>query len=320
MGRMTTACIVVGHTWGEIKVTQREHPEKTPNKPFKYYCAFCAESVGSHWQDRSYDGPMMKCIDVGLRLRDGSFPHVKDWRTCVDLPRVQQVLSPIVPFSVVRVRPDDERYANIKSQFELSWLTTREEKYKYHGEWVEANLISVSEVLNQKLYKRLVEYQSTLRVKECKRLYHGTSRAPTCALNRGSPCPSNDCALCSICMGGFDLGRAGKRNWERFGKGVYFGPTPAKSHDYNSSGRNEATRAMLLCHVELGRVKNLLEDDPTLTSAPPGFDSVFGWKQKRRAEGGGKLRFTERVVYTEKAAVVSYVLFYDFRTRSDPPP
>jgi len=320
-GRKTTGCTLVNHHANELKVEKYPHPNREKNKQYKYRCAECKHDVGTQWDGVYFHGILLKCVDVQLVLSDGTRPPVTDWRTCRYLERITQ-LSHAPEGDAFAASPldRDERYESIKKQFDISWRNTRQDKFNYHGQWTKATLTSVVEIVNQKIHGRFLSYQQSLRgSSHAKRLYHGTSRSPTCALHRGLTCQNlSTCALCSICKTGFDLRRAGAREWERFGHGIYFGPTAAKSHDYNGNGaydEQSGERAMLLCLVELGNAKRLDEDAPEMKSPPPGFHSVHGVKQKDCENlDNNRLRFAERVVYAQEAAVVNYVLFYKFST------
>jgi hypothetical protein len=60
---------------------------------------------------------------------------------------------------------------------------------------------------------------------------------------------------------------------------------------------------MLLNKVACGKVKKYSSDQPHLTDAPSGFDSVVG-------EVGAVLNYSELIVYKESAAVTTALVIY----------
>jgi len=137
--------------------------------------------------------------------------------------------------------------------------------------------------------------------------WHGTSRQCTLGDNGNTQlCSASDCSLCGIIRTSFSLNYC-KRNtgWARFGSGIYLSSTSSKSNDYSkNSGPKSRWKAILLATVVVGEGYKMKKDNTTLTSPPPGFDSVIG-------EVGESLNYDELVVYREDAVKPSYLVMYD---------
>jgi len=141
------------------------------------------------------------------------------------------------------------------------------------------------------------------------RRFHGTSKMK-CSLGLNgniNTCNDTDCGICGIINTGFKLSKAQSNvAFGRFGAGIYMTSTSSKSHGYNagtSQGLGYGYRAMFVCRVIVGKGKKLLQDEPTLTSAPDNCDSVLG-------EVGGSLNYDEVVVYNEDAVLPGYLIIY----------
>ncbi|KAF8896052.1 hypothetical protein BD779DRAFT_1667918 [Infundibulicybe gibba] len=138
------------------------------------------------------------------------------------------------------------------------------------------------------------------------RRWHGTRRE--CNLgDKGQTdfCTSSTCSLCCIMKTSFDLSLWGKKTgWGRFGKGIYTSSTSSKSNDYSQNTSTSPLKAMLLNKVIVGRGCKLLHDNTTLTTPPPGYDSVL-------AERGGSLNYDELVVYVNDAIRPSFLVMYE---------
>ncbi|KAK0236145.1 hypothetical protein EDD85DRAFT_791505 [Armillaria nabsnona] len=142
-----------------------------------------------------------------------------------------------------------------------------------------------------------------------KRRWHGTRKD----CNLGDPnstqgtalCNAPSCSLCNIIRESFNISQWGKNTgWGRFGKGIYTSATTSKANDYIHNNGHSDYRAVLLNNVVVGKGRKLRQDDPTLTQAPAGFDSVLG-------ERGGSLNHDELIVYKGEAIKPSYVVVYD---------
>lgn len=113
--------------------------------------------------------------------------------------------------------------------------------------------------------------------------------------------------LISVLNTGLDVGFA-KAGF--FGKGLYFSASATKANDYSvSKGCADAVRALLVCRVLCGRVKNfdLGTCDATLTTAPAGFDSVQGLLR----------RDDELVIYKNARVSIARVVFYKYSATLD---
>lgn len=125
-------------------------------------------------------------------------------------------------------------------------------------------------------------------------LWHGTNR--NCNIGDGgrtSLCYSSECSLCCIIRTSFDVTHSKKKTgWGRFGNGIYTSATSSKfvwyapiitavlilvvsrSNDYSKNLMYSPWKAVLLTYVVVGNAKKFTRDQPTLTQAPWGFDSV----------------------------------------------
>jgi len=118
----------------------------------------------------------------------------------------------------------------------------------------------------------------------------------------------------------------------RVGRGIYFASENAKSANY--VGATAHTGIMFLSEVVLGNEHSIVKDDPTLKTAPPGFDCVIarGWtepdpakdvtlnmegKEVKVPQGkpinmpkwkGSNFTHTEYVVYKESQCRLRYLL------------
>jgi len=137
------------------------------------------------------------------------------------------------------------------------------------------------------------------------------------------------CAVCSITAQAFQLCHAGGGPLSpaflsgalRYGRGLYFSRTSSKSHSYGGASERERSgfryRVAFLCKVALGtaldtRAATLTE--PEIDAAVVargrggGYDSVLGLT----VADGGQLNYEENVLYTEAAAIPSYLIVYRF--------
>jgi hypothetical protein len=127
------------------------------------------------------------------------------------------------------------------------------------------------------------------------RRWHGTKRR--CYIGddgETEPCSDPLCYLCGIIKNSFDIACSYRnRNFKRFGVGIYTSSTSSKfvpqylssvlelllnnflrAHDYSKNGFPSDWKGLLLSKVVAGRGCKLTTDQTSLTSPPPGFDSV----------------------------------------------
>ena len=114
-------------------------------------------------------------------------------------------------------------------------------------------------------------------------------------LNTGVECDNSRCGICGIARGfneekiGYDIPR-----FQWFGRGIYLASNSSKCHDYTQGYCS--VRAMLVCKVALGNYYTLTENQLNLTTAPSGYDSVYGKTSLQEV-----LNYDEVVVYWSKA-------------------
>jgi len=138
------------------------------------------------------------------------------------------------------------------------------------------------------------------------RRWHGTRRKCTLG-DKGCTtfCSDAQCSLCCIVKTSYDLAQFGKKtSWGRFGAGIYTSSTSSKANDYSSTDSYSPWNAVLLNKVVVGKGYKILNDSPSMTAPPAGYDSVL-------AEVGGSLNYDELVVYTNDAVRPSYLVMYE---------
>lgn len=143
-------------------------------------------------------------------------------------------------------------------------------------------------------------------------LFHGTSRA--CALGEAEDsvrlCRLPQCGLCSIIRSSFDIKLCGtKRNFCRFGQGIYTTRCSSKADDYCSSERTDLKlRCLLVNTVVVGWQNKCTRNKKSLVNPGPGYHSVLGVP-------GVDLNYEETVVYNNDAIRPAFLIVY-----SDSPP
>ncbi|KAF4109487.1 hypothetical protein G5714_010560 [Onychostoma macrolepis] len=92
------------------------------------------------------------------------------------------------------------------------------------------------------------------------------------------------------------------------GGGIYFSDSLKTSVKYSKPSVTDGSRLLLVCDVALGRCKDLLKKDTTLTSAPDDYHSVHGVQRSpnRRSE----FEDGEFVVYNTEQIRLKYVVQY----------
>jgi len=176
------------------------------------------------------------------------------------------------------------------------------------------------------------------------RQWHGTNRGCTIGDNGWTSfCSSLQCSLCHIIKTSFDIAHSGeKTGWGRFGNGIYTSSTSSKfvmyslivtisvlipilsrSNDYSDNLVSSPWKAILLTYVVVGRAKKFTTNQPMLTQAPVGFDSVQSTsfipfkpfvtilQVIGKASPTGSLNYDELVVYTNDAVRPAYLVMYD---------
>ena len=79
-----------------------------------------------------------------------------------------------------------------------------------------------------------------------------------------------------------------------------------RKDDARAAGSDSSTqmrKALLVCHVVVGKPHPTTNNMEALVSPPDGCDSVWG-------KAGGSLNFEEFVVYDNHAALPQYIMFY----------
>ncbi|XP_043104064.1 protein mono-ADP-ribosyltransferase PARP4-like isoform X2 [Puntigrus tetrazona] len=92
------------------------------------------------------------------------------------------------------------------------------------------------------------------------------------------------------------------------GGGIYFSDSLKTSVKYSKPSVTDGSRLLLVCEVALGRCKDLLKKDTTLTRAPDGFHSVHG--VQRSPNRLSEFEDDEFVVYNTEQIRLKYVVQY----------
>ncbi|XP_052421813.1 LOW QUALITY PROTEIN: protein mono-ADP-ribosyltransferase PARP4-like [Carassius gibelio] len=92
------------------------------------------------------------------------------------------------------------------------------------------------------------------------------------------------------------------------GGGIYFSDSLKTSVKYSKPSVTDGSRLLLVCEVALGRCKDLLKKDSTLTCAPDGYHSVHG--VQRSPNRLSEFEDDEFVVYNTEQIRLKYVIQY----------
>uniref|UniRef100_A0A673HLI5 Poly [ADP-ribose] polymerase n=1 Tax=Sinocyclocheilus rhinocerous TaxID=307959 RepID=A0A673HLI5_9TELE len=92
------------------------------------------------------------------------------------------------------------------------------------------------------------------------------------------------------------------------GGGIYFSDSLKTSVKYSKPSVTDGSRLLLVCEVALGRCKDLLKKDTTLTCAPDGYHSVHG--VRRSPNRLSEFEDDEFVVYNTEQIRLKYVVLY----------
>uniref|UniRef100_A0A8C1UXW5 Poly [ADP-ribose] polymerase n=1 Tax=Cyprinus carpio TaxID=7962 RepID=A0A8C1UXW5_CYPCA len=92
------------------------------------------------------------------------------------------------------------------------------------------------------------------------------------------------------------------------GGGIYFSDSLKTSVKYSKPSVTDGSRLLLVCEVALGRCKDLLKKDTTLTRAPDGYHSVHG--VQRTPNRLSEFEDDEFVVYNTEQIRLKYVVQY----------
>ncbi|XP_028847905.1 protein mono-ADP-ribosyltransferase PARP4 isoform X2 [Denticeps clupeoides] len=92
------------------------------------------------------------------------------------------------------------------------------------------------------------------------------------------------------------------------GSGIYFSDSFSTSMKYSTASSTDGSRLLLVCDVALGRCKDVLKKDTTLSSAPVGFNSVHGVQCS--PECHSEFEDDEFVVYSTDQVRMKYVVQY----------
>ncbi|XP_067266788.1 protein mono-ADP-ribosyltransferase PARP4-like isoform X3 [Chanodichthys erythropterus] len=92
------------------------------------------------------------------------------------------------------------------------------------------------------------------------------------------------------------------------GGGIYFSNSLKTSVKYSKPSVTDGSRLLLVCEVALGRCKDLLKKDATLTCAPDGYHSVHG--VRRTPNRLSEFEDDEFVVYNTEQIRLKYVVQY----------
>ncbi|CAG8504751.1 5742_t:CDS:2 [Acaulospora morrowiae] len=226
---------------------------------------------------------------------------------------------------VIRERANGQKYRDIMNQFRIAWKHPHKSIPEVDSVWK----IYCTEDINARynIYRAEVEQEQQLAGKPFpkgdgrrlmsagneQRRFHGTKMSCFIGLSIGEVCADKSCSVCCIIKEGYKLRYVGTGTisaaFQRFGRGIYFSGTSSKSDDYNEGslknhyGTNY--KVMILNKVVVGKGYPLTRDNMTLTSPPPGYNSVLG-----EPSDTGNLNYDEVVVYREEASIPQYLIVY----------
>jgi len=142
-------------------------------------------------------------------------------------------------------------------------------------------------------YKRVVEQQSKVLGGNVQKRFYGAEKACNVGDDERNRelCYNSPCTLCQTIRTFFGTAQAG---W--FGQGIYTMTTSSGADEHVKTSSNSQFKAVLLNDVILGNVKELEENDPQITRAPSGYDSVVN-------------KFTT-IVYSKSATRPIYLVIY----------
>ena len=170
-------------------------------------------------------------------------------------------------------------------------------------------IVMAYSITNNKLKSRYDDYKKQLKADGKNPnegiYFHGTVLSCD-ILNNGVECDNSRCSICGIAKEGFNEEKIGYNipRFQRFGSGIYLAPNSSKCHDYTQGWCS--VRAMLVCKVALGNYYTLTQNQLNLTTAPSGYDSVYGKNSLQ-----GVLNYDEVVVYWSKAILPTHIIVYD---------
>ena len=170
-------------------------------------------------------------------------------------------------------------------------------------------ILAAYAINNKLLQTKFSEYKEKLKKNrknpDERTQFHGTVLC--CDLvNNNVECDNVECGICGISQNGFDESKIGRNipRFQRFGRGIYLAPNSSKCHDYTQGSHN--VRAMLVCKVALGKSHVVTHNQVNLTTAPPGYDSVYGQNSQQ-----GVLNYDEVVVYCSEAILPTHIIVYE---------
>ena len=228
-------------------------------------------------------------------------------------------------YELATLTREHPKYEQIKHQFAASWDASAGPP---------PTVERVLQVRNPApLFERFEAYKRSLaqagRPVTEERRFHATSMKCSFGIDQNQrPCEDAACSVCSIGQTSFKLEHAGggplfaNLGHLRYGRGLYFSKTSSKSHDYGVGSQRvrqgEVHRCMFLCKVALGNPLQTreaqiqdVELDGLIRARGHGgaHDSVVGLTRAQ----GGSLNHEESVVYSEEAALPSYLIVYKYR-------
>ncbi|KAF8808949.1 hypothetical protein BYT27DRAFT_7188486 [Phlegmacium glaucopus] len=138
-------------------------------------------------------------------------------------------------------------------------------------------------------------------------MFHGTKRACSIGENPKNVvcCTRNDCNLCCILRGSYNIERA--KGARMFGPGIYSSLVSSKADIYaTNADRYVKNRVMIINQVSLGRTKMMHEASHDMQHAPHLYNSVTA----ATFPEGGKVNYHEAVVYREDAICANAIIVY----------
>lgn len=255
---------------GEFAI-EKNHPHAlTPHpltaaNPRTYHCAICTKRISDINYHCYVCGTYDNCADCFVKYK-----QIED--TTPDT----LVLKPYLP--------TDKSYEILSYMFMKSWINPT---------LSQPRILKILKLANITLQNSFEAHLSRLNSQETLVLFHGMASVCT-------DVECSQCALCSISRKGFKISHSGS-SFNRFGRGIYFAKNACKSHGYTGKA---AERCIIVAKVAIGITKDVELDEPTLTVAPSGYDSIHGIP-------GARLNYEEFVVYEDAQALPMAAIIYE---------
>lgn len=203
-------------------------------------------------------------------------------------------------------KSDPTKFAELRAQFQSKWLSSTiacpsvREIFSVDMSCSKRGFEAYRQSIIAKR-PHLAQAKGNAGPGNTRRRFHGTNQMCTLGITTMDPCSIPNCSVCLILKsGGLKTSKAkSQTGWGRYGAGIYTTSTSSKANDYSRG----LVDAIFMLEVVVGETYKLMSDDPTLTCAPGGKDSVV-------AEVSAANASDELIVYSDDAAIIKYLVHY----------